>query len=125
MLQLFLRLLLAGMFLAAAGLSLAQLGSVQGCVFDRNERPILKAKVAITDSLQGFTDSVSTGTDGCFRIDTVYPGTYLLRVSRMGYTEFVQNGVRVDARKITFMDPQLTPIGWKPPKEKKRHRKRR
>ncbi|MFB9861966.1 outer membrane beta-barrel protein [Rufibacter immobilis] len=83
----FLLLLAALAFLTQAALGQTNTGTLTGLVVDEKGEPLSYGTVAL---LKAADKSVLTGTaielDGRFNLKTPAPGTYLLRISAMGFT---------------------------------------
>ena len=56
-------------------------GSLKGIVLDENENAVLSATVAV----QGTDKGTITDFDGYYEINNLDPGTYVIRVSYIGY----------------------------------------
>nr|MBA2407965.1 carboxypeptidase-like regulatory domain-containing protein [Chitinophagales bacterium] len=65
----------------------AQNGSINGKVVDDQGTPVSYATVI----LEGTQFGANTDDDGLFEINNVPPGTYTLKVSNLGYTDFKQS----------------------------------
>src|SRR4030095_906004 len=66
-------------------------GTVAGVVLDPNNAAVPNANVAITNSVTGYTRSVTSNTDGTFRFDNVPPNNYQLSVAATGFVTAAQN----------------------------------
>ena len=64
-------------------------GRVQGT----DGQPIAGATVTVTSNDQGFTRSVTTGSDGSFRVPALPQGTYTFNIEAQGYDSFSDNNV--------------------------------
>lgn len=100
------RWLLAALFLVALpGAALAQDGKLAGTVTDASSgEPIPGATVV----LQGTTLGNATDAQGRYFILGVDPGTYDVRISYVGYTPTVIEGVLVTSNRTTTLDAELT-----------------
>ena len=82
--------------LSSAGL--AQTGSIEGVVTDKNSREALPGVTIIID---GTTTGTSADIEGHFRIPNVKPGKYRLKASYISYNPFIAEDVKVEAGKST------------------------
>jgi hypothetical protein len=83
-------------FCAAAGL--AQTGSIEGVVTDRNSKEVLPG---VTVTIDGTTTGTSADIEGHFLIPKLKPGRYRLKVSYIGYNPATIEDVKVEAGKST------------------------
>ena len=91
--------------LAAIGTVGAQSGTITGSVTTADGgRPISRVQVVVVGTAQGGV----TGDDGRYTI-VLDPGTYRLRVRRIGFSPDSANGVVVTSGGVTTRDFQLTP----------------
>ncbi|HWE43921.1 MAG TPA: TonB-dependent receptor [Gemmatimonadaceae bacterium] len=98
-----LKVFLAALLFAPSSL-VAQRGRIVGTVTDSASRaPLSGAQVSIVATPLG----ASSGADGSFAIDSVAPGTYTVRVSRLGMTMRTITGVVVNADADTRVDAAL------------------
>ncbi|HEV7743753.1 MAG TPA: carboxypeptidase regulatory-like domain-containing protein [Pyrinomonadaceae bacterium] len=66
-------------------------GTVAGVILDPNNAAVPNANVTITNSVTGYTRSVTSNTDGTFRFDNVPPNNYQLSVAATGFATAAQN----------------------------------
>ncbi|MBK8949078.1 MAG: carboxypeptidase regulatory-like domain-containing protein [Flavobacteriales bacterium] len=99
-----------------------QLSAPRGTVKEVTKEPIVRASVTLLDSLGRIVKETASASDGRYHFEPVEPASYAIRVEQAGYQEFQQIGILVKEKTITFVDPVLKPIGWKPPKTKRRKR---
>jgi outer membrane receptor for ferrienterochelin and colicins len=85
------------------GEALAQTGSVAGTVRSADGEIVTGAEVGLT----GTGQRASTGAQGNFRFPSVAPGTYQLRVFRIGFAEVRIEDVQVRAGEETRVDVTL------------------
>ena len=90
-------------FLAAASLTTTMLlahapgqatgtgGTVAGTVTDPSDALVAGANVTLTSSVTGYKQSVTTGTDGAFRLVNLPPNQYHLEVSAAGFQSYAQD----------------------------------
>ncbi len=104
----------------------AQSSLLKGLVKDISGGPLAGVLVEAIGPDSSFDRTCVSDLEGRYSVDPLPPGTYVVRFTKEGYDQRQQTGVVISERKITFMDAQLTPIGWKAPKDpKKRHRSKR
>ncbi len=88
----------------AISFSAAQSGSISGTVNDdANNEPLIGATVAVVNSSSG----ASTDLDGKYKIDGVAFGTYMLKVSYVGYDSKEISGVEVKEGESTALNITL------------------
>lgn len=91
--------------LLAAPLAQAQApGKIAGRIVDSSGEPLPGATVLIEGTSQG----ASADIDGYYFILQVRPGTYSLRVSYIGYTSTIIEGVEVEVDRTTTIDATLS-----------------
>nr|NQU91898.1 TonB-dependent receptor [Bacteroidota bacterium] len=100
-------LLTVGILLASNLLVLAQTGSLQGKIVDKDTKePIPFANVAVFSGGDLVTGS-TTDYDGKYVIRALTAGNYDVRASFIGYQTLEISGVIVSADQITFQDIEL------------------
>lgn len=91
-------------FLALASAAFAQAGvstsEIKGRVTDPNGAVVSGATVTATDSEKGTTRTVTTDDQGEYRILTLPPGTYQLRVQAVGFSTQLVNAVQITVGQI-------------------------
>ena len=98
-----LRTLLAALLLAAPAAAAAQNGRIAGTVTDAAKAPVAAAQVSIVATRQGAT----TDDRGRYTITNVVPGTYEVRVQRIGQRPTTIPSVVVRAGEETRVDATL------------------
>lgn len=83
-----------GVWAAATGLAAGEVnGSVEGRVFDaESQSPLAGAEVGLV----GLDPRTTTDREGRFVLSEIKPGTYALRVSRVGYEPLVRQNMQVE-----------------------------
>jgi hypothetical protein len=71
--------------------SLGNAGTITGTVLDPSGSAIPKAEVSVRNAVTGYNQSVTSGTDGSFRINNVPPNPYHLEVKASGFAAFSQD----------------------------------
>jgi protocatechuate 3,4-dioxygenase beta subunit len=82
--------------------------SVTGVVSEADGRPVLGALVAVEDDEGRRLRSTLTDEAGRFRIPVAQPGTYRLRVERLGYRALVTEAFTVAAGQVLRHDVEVT-----------------
>jgi Carboxypeptidase regulatory-like domain len=72
-------------------------GSIAGVVKDSSGALVPNAKVTITSQEQGFSRTLTTGSDGSFFADPLQPGTFTLTIEAQGFKRQVRKDVRLFA----------------------------
>lgn len=97
-------ILLFSILILSGNFSIAQdNGSLQGTIIDsKTKEPIIGAAVVIVGTYKG----VPTDLDGNFNIADIKPGDYTIKVSYIGYTDKIYNGIRIEKgqKKILNID---------------------
>lgn len=99
--------LLAFVFIIFSISSYAQTrpGSLKGVVTDsKTGETVPFANVVIKDNAGNILKGGATDFDGKYNLNPVNPGTYTVEVSFQGYATFKQNGVKISANSVTFLD---------------------
>src|SRR5580692_3870398 len=82
-------------------------GIIAGVIRDNTGAVIPDASVAITEQATGATRTSRSDAQGAFRMDTVNPGLYTIRVEMTGFaTKTVQN-LNVQPSIVTDYDPVM------------------
>jgi outer membrane receptor for ferrienterochelin and colicins len=89
---------------------LAQAGSVAGIVVDAQGNPLDGARVEATDSSNEAAGATRSATDGRFLLGGLKPGTYVVRVARIGSRTWRSDSVRVAAGASTQVVATLEAI---------------
>ncbi|MFN2637920.1 MAG: SusC/RagA family TonB-linked outer membrane protein [Gemmatimonadaceae bacterium] len=90
--------------LASSGVALAQSGTITGTVMSADGgQPVARAQVVVVGSTRGAV----TGDDGRYTL-VLDPGTYSLRIRRIGYSPDSANGVVVTSGGITTQNFRVT-----------------
>jgi len=89
--------------LTSAGL--AQTGSIEGVVTDKNSREALPGVTIIID---GTTTGTSADIEGHFKIAGIKPGKYRLKATYISYNPFIAEDVKVEAGKSAKVSISLS-----------------
>jgi hypothetical protein len=82
--------------------------TVQGTITDDKGGVVQGATVTLTDPSTQVSKSVTTGTDGFYRIAEIAPGNYTVTVEANGFQKNVTNDVVVSAELPRGLDVKLT-----------------
>lgn len=66
-----------------------------GRVTDQGGAPVAGATVAVTSDAQGFTRTITTGSDGSYRVPNLPAGAYTFEISAPGFGTYRESGVRL------------------------------
>lgn len=101
-----LRYLVLGLMLVALPMAaLAQNGRLAGAITDAaNGDPIPGATILLENTTQGTASDV----DGRYVIIGIQPGVYNVRISFVGYTTRIVEGIRITSDRTTTLDLELT-----------------
>lgn len=66
-------------------------GTVQGTVMDKSQAVMAGAEVVITSKATGTTRTATTDDTGSFRFDLMSAGAYSVKVTKAGFSTYVQN----------------------------------
>src|ERR1700687_663774 len=71
--------------------SLGNAGTIEGTVVDPSGASIPKAVVQVRNAISGYTQTVTTQSDGSFRLTNLPPNPYHLDVKASGFNVFSQD----------------------------------
>jgi Carboxypeptidase regulatory-like domain len=71
--------------------SLGNSGTVEGTVIDPSGAAVPDARITLHNPVSGYTQAVSSGANGAYRIGNIPPNSYHLTVSATGFTTFTQD----------------------------------
>jgi hypothetical protein len=97
-------LLVAFMGLCLIANAQSQLGEIRGKVIDsKNKQPL--SYVSVTLELNGVIKAqVLTDDDGAFIAKTLQPGSYTIKVTSLGYRNYIVTGIKVVSDQISFQN---------------------
>src|SRR5947208_2693037 len=97
-------------FLLAAAPGFPQFSSaVQGTVTDQTGATVPDAVVTVTNSSTGIVRDSKTSSEGFYRVSTLGPGTYTVKVEKTGFRSETQQSLEVAINAISRVDFTLTP----------------
>lgn len=82
-------------------------GQIVGTVTDPSGAAAASAKVTATNLQTGFQQSVTTTSEGLYRLPLLPLGTYSLAVESSGFTAYRQTGIQVNAGGTATVDVSL------------------
>lgn len=77
--------------MTALAQSLGNTGTIQGAVSDPSGAMVPGAKVTVRNLINGYSQTVSTGSDGSFRLLNLPPNPYHLEVAASGFASYSQD----------------------------------
>ncbi len=86
-------------------------GSIAGVVKDSSGALVPNAKVTITSQEQGFSRTLTTGSDGSFFADPLQPGTFTLTIEAQGFKRQVRKDVKLFANDHLAFDDITLEVG--------------
>jgi len=101
--------LIAGLYLSAAGLCLAQQfrASISGLVEDPSGGTVPSAKVTGTQVETGTHYNTVSTSDGRFTLTQLLPGTYSIEVDAPGFAKFIRQNIAISADQHLNLDLKL------------------
>ena len=100
-------LLVVGLIFTSSSI-FAQSGSLEGKISDKNTGETVPFANVVAKRNGNQIAGVTTDFDGNYTIKPLYPCTYDLIVSFVGYCQVTLEGIVVSSNKITFRDVQLS-----------------
>ena len=88
------RLFICVLFLACLRLdaqSLGNAGTINGTVTDPSGANVPAAKVTLSNPVSGYTQAVTTGSDGAYRLVNIPPNSYHLQIQAAGFATFTDD----------------------------------
>ncbi|HEU5403316.1 MAG TPA: carboxypeptidase regulatory-like domain-containing protein, partial [Terriglobales bacterium] len=95
----------------AWGQSQASTGQIAGTITDVAGATVPDASVKVTNTATGFTQTVTTTSDGLYRAVLLPPGTYTVEISKTGFSTSKAN-IDVNVGRTTEVNASLT-VGGK------------
>jgi len=102
------------MLMSLAPISLAgqePTGGVEGTVTDAQGAVVPDATVTVRNTATNATRTANTGSDGHYKVTSLVPGNYEVKVSAKGFKAFVTTDVGVQVGRTTPLDASLQPGG--------------
>lgn len=85
----------------------ADVGAIEGAVFDSDGDGLAEARVAVVNEASGVQWLPDCDTSGRFKVDGLAPGVYTLRVAASGLHTFVRTGIALGAHQSVHFDLAL------------------
>jgi len=85
--------------------SFAQVGTIQGTVYDSENNTIPGATVEVTSGISYVI--VASDIDGDFKLKPLEPGTYTITIKSLGMHTLIINGINVRPNQISFVDKSI------------------
>jgi Carboxypeptidase regulatory-like domain/TonB-dependent Receptor Plug Domain len=104
--RIFRQLLVSSAWIAAAHCQTSR-GIVTGTVLDPLGAAVRGANVALTSQQTGIRLTTGSNEAGLYRFDAVDLGVYDLQVVHPGFRTYVGTAIRVEANRVTTVDPRL------------------
>src|SRR5437764_11927848 len=82
-------------------------GTVTGTVLDPSGAAIKDANITLTGQQTGIRLTTSSNEAGVYRFDAVDLAIYNLQVEHPGFRTYVEAGIRVQANRVTTVNPRL------------------
>jgi hypothetical protein len=82
--------------------------TLNGTVSDAAGAVVPNAKVTLTSPERGITRTFTTGPQGNYSFSQLAPSTYQLHIQAPGFSEYIQNGITLDAGQTASQDVKLT-----------------
>jgi hypothetical protein len=86
-------------------------GAIAGTVTDASGAVVPNAKVAIVNTGTNATTTTTSGEAGNFRADNLQPGTYDVKVSASGFSDYKATRMLVEVGRISNVDAKLNVSG--------------
>ncbi|MBN2970773.1 TonB-dependent receptor [Roseomonas aeriglobus] len=89
-------------------------GALVGSALDANGAPLAGATVTVRSTAQGFTRSVTTNSNGSFRVQALPPGAYVVTITNAAGEQVVTQTVGVNPAQNTAYTFRATAAGAAP-----------
>ncbi len=101
------------LFVAGLAVSSAQTsnGTVLGLVTDPTGQVLVGATVTVTSVDTGVVRTITTNSEGAYRIESLLPGVYNITASAAGFDTVVQNGLQVPGTSIVTVPTMVLRVG--------------
>lgn len=91
------------------GAQTAATGALAGTVVDSSGAAVSAASVTVTRIATGETRSLTSGSDGAFRVALLPPGTYTVKTEKTGFKTATQSNVEVVVTEVAKISVILQP----------------
>jgi hypothetical protein len=82
--------------------------TLSGTVLDPSGSVVSQATITLTSPERGITRTYTTGAQGSYSFSQLPPSTYQLKIQAPGFSEYIQNGIKLDAGQSASQDVRLT-----------------
>jgi hypothetical protein len=86
-------------------------GAISGIVYDPATRVVANAEVSAVNDATGISRSVTTSSEGVFRVPLLLPGSYTLTVSAGGFATSTSRSIQVTVSQISSVNVTLAIAG--------------
>jgi hypothetical protein len=100
-----------GSLAAAAGAQSAVDGAVAGTAVDTTGAALPNAIVVVHNTATNADATATTDASGYFRVSRLVPGTYTVKVTASGFSDYSASRVTVEVGKLTEVAPKLGAAG--------------
>src|SRR5215471_11957093 len=83
-------------------------GALGGTVGDPNKHLVSQAKVTVRNQGTDAESTTTTDDEGRFRIGSLQPGTYFIKITANGFSSFEMNDMQVEVGRVTTVDVALS-----------------
>jgi hypothetical protein len=101
-----LRLLMAGLLLAAQGFAQFRAG-IQGSVLDPSGATVPNTSITLVNNETKQEQTTQSSAEGFYRFSNLAPGSYTVRANATGFKQFEATNVQVRAETIEGLDVNL------------------
>ncbi len=82
--------------------------SIMGIVVDKmTQNPLFAANVVLLNNQMDVLTGVITSEDGSFKLENISPGSYNLRISRIGHKTIIKNRLIVRSGRPTYLNIEM------------------
>lgn len=96
------------MLLGAPGRAQVSTASLNGTVTDNTGALIQGARVVVIQTQTNLTTETVSGPDGSFRVTSIPVGSYVIRVSKDGFSKYEQSGIVLTVGQVATLPIALT-----------------
>ncbi len=86
-------------------------GAISGVVYDPSNRVIENAAVLVVNDATQVSRSVTTTSEGLFRVPLLLPGAYTITVKAHGFVESISHSIRVTVSETSSINVSLAVAG--------------
>jgi hypothetical protein len=93
--------------LAATAIGQTSTSTLRGRVYGENRAPVAEAQVEVQNTASGIRRGASTNAEGFYNIAAIPPGSYVVRVRRIGFAP-TEQAVRLQIGEVQNLDITVT-----------------